>query len=144
EAEALGGPAALTGAERRGLVRVDEGDDGSLWCAVASDLVATALRAEADAASERAAWERVAEVLDGSISAAPEVAVARARAVLALDPAEEGRAGDDLAPAAVDVLVGGAEAALQLSWWDDVIELATPAWHVGRAPRALTALTLAL
>lgn len=144
DAEALGGPARLTDAERRGLVRVDEDEDGSLWCAVASDLVATAVRADLDPAAERDAWARVAEILRASSSSAPEVAMTRGRAVVALGRTGVGRVGATLTGDDVDVLVAGAEAALELSRWDDAVELATPAWRGGGDRRALTALTLAL
>lgn len=139
DAEALGGSAPLADAERRGLVRVDEGRDGVLWCSVASRLVASALGATRDPAHAAASWRRLADVLARSTSEAEETALTRGLALIGAGWADPPRDDTDR-----DALVRAAEAASGLSRWEDCAALADRAWRAGGGGRALTALTVAL
>lgn len=139
DAEALGGSGPLADAERRGLVRVDEGRDGALWCAVASRLVATALGASRDAAHATASWRRLAEVLARSSSTADETVLTRGLALIGAGWADPPRHDEDR-----DALVRAAEAAFGLTRWEDCAALAERAWRSGAGDRALTVLTVAL
>ncbi len=139
DAERIGGSGPLAEAERRGLVRVDEGADGVLWCAAATRLVAAALAASTDAAGERARWARLAEVLAESESTASETALARGRALVGAGLADPPRSDVDGA-----ALLRAAEAAYLLSRWDDCVALARPAWHAGAGTEAVKLLTVAL
>lgn len=139
DAEALGGSGPLAEAERRGLVRVDEGRDGALWCSVASRLVASALAASRDPAGAVRAWRRVADVLATSPSRGSETALARGLALVGAGWADPPRDAVDQA-----ALLAGAEAASELSRWDDCAELAGRAWRSGRDSAALEVLAVAL
>lgn len=139
DAEALGGPGPLTDAERRSLVRVDEDDGGALWCAVASRLVADALRATLDPAATEARWGRVAEVLAESKPSGPEGVLAWGLALVGA-----GRIGDGADPAEVAVVARAAQAAQILSRWEVCSELAALAWRQGRVASSLSTLTQAL
>lgn len=139
DAEALGGSGPLADAERRGLVRVVERPDGTLWCAVASRLVATALGATRDPSVATASWRRVAEVLAASASTAPETVLTRGLALVGAGWADPPRDDEDR-----DALVRGAEAAYDLSRWEDCVTLAERAWRAGADDRSLQVLTVAL
>ncbi|HMJ74765.1 MAG TPA: LuxR C-terminal-related transcriptional regulator, partial [Iamia sp.] len=139
DAEGLGGSGPLAEAERRGLVRVDEGKDGGLWCGVASRLVATALGATRDPAQARASWRRLADVLARSTSAARETSMNRGLALVGAGWADPPRDDDDL-----EALVRGAEAAFEMSRWEDCVALAERAWRAGAGGRALQVLTVSL
>lgn len=139
DAEALGGSGPLADAERRGLVRVDEGRDGELWCAVASRLVATALGATRDRAHATASWRRLAEVLASSRSEADETKLTRGLALIGAGWADPPRDEVDR-----DALVRAAEAAFELTRWEDCVAVAERAWRAGAGMRALTQLTIAL
>ncbi|HEX7136037.1 MAG TPA: helix-turn-helix transcriptional regulator [Iamia sp.] len=139
DAEALGGSGPLADAERRGLVRVDEGRDGGLWCAVASRLVATALGATRDPAQATAAWRRLADVLGRSTSTADETVMTRGLALVGAGWADPPRHDDDR-----DALVRAAEAAFGLSRWEDCVTLAERAWRAGAGGAALQVLTVSL
>lgn len=139
DAERIGGSGPLAEAERRGLVRVDEGADGVLWCAAATRLVAAALAASSDAAGERAGWERLADVLADSTNGARETALVRGRAVLGAGRARPPVTDDDRG-----ALARGAEAAFLLSRWDDCVALARAAWEAGAGTHPLQLLTLSL
>lgn len=139
DAEALGGSGPLADAERRGLVRVDEGRDGALWCSVASRLVASALGATRDPAHAEASWRRLADVLARSTSTAEETALTRGRALVGAGWADPPRDDADR-----DALVRGAEAAFELTRWEDCVALAERAWRAGAGGRALQVLTVSL
>ncbi len=139
DAEALGGSGPLAEAERRGLVRVDEGKDGELWCAVASRLVGSALGATRDQAHATASWRRLADVLSRSRSEAEETALTRGLALVGAGWADPPRDVTDR-----DALVRGAEAGFVLTRWEDCAALAERAWRAGGGDRALTMLTIAL
>jgi len=144
-AEALGGPAALADAERRGLVVAEDDDDGRLWCRPASDLVATAARAGLDATTTMARWGRVAEVLAAEPPTDPDVAIVRALALAGRSPGPADLAGarPPLAAADVAALVAGAEAAYLRSRWDVAATLAERAWREGRGGDAVRVLAQA-